>query len=61
MAWVKRSLDIHSVYFPYKLWTGLAFLILLLGASNEFYLIPLMPGFILFGVQMVEKLRKKKK
>lgn len=44
--------------FVFKLWTVLSFLLLMLGASNDFYLVPLLPGFVLFGVQMFDKERK---
>lgn len=40
---------------PYKIWTLGALLVLLLGASNDFYLIPLLPGFILFGVKIFDR------
>lgn len=47
---------ISGPYLPWKIWTLGAFTVFLLGASHDFYLVPLMPGFVFFFVQSIDPL-----
>lgn len=54
-AWARvRGVAKHPL-FPYMMWATLALFLYALGASNDFYLVPLMPVFVLFGGAAVEK------
>lgn len=50
-----KRIQQKTFLIPLKVWTLLSFLILMIGASNDFYLIPLLPGFVLFGIKMFDK------
>lgn len=55
-----RQLAKHPL-FPMMLWTALSFVIYMLGASNDFYLVPLLPGFVLFGLYPIDRLVARRK
>jgi hypothetical protein len=59
LSWVNNKIDFKHPLLPYKLWILISLAALSLGAYEDRFLTPLIPGFILFGVKFAADLVKK--
>lgn len=59
LSWFQKNIDYKHVLFPYKIWIVIALVAYSLGAYEDRFLLPLIPGFILFGMQWVKFIVKK--
>jgi hypothetical protein len=55
LSWFRGKVDYKHPLFPYKVWILLSLIILSLGAYEDRFLMPLIPGFALFGTKVIEK------
>jgi hypothetical protein len=59
LSWLRRKINYKHPLFAYKLWILLALIVLSLGAYEDRFLMPLIPGFILFGLEWAVQTLKK--
>jgi hypothetical protein len=55
LSWFRGKIDYKHPLFPYKVWILFSLIILSLGAYEDRFLMPLIPGFALFGTKVIEK------
>lgn len=55
LSWFKQKIDYKHPLFPYKVWILVSLIILSMGAYEDRFLMPLIPGFALFGTKVIEK------
>ncbi len=53
-SWIEGRRHFNHILAPYFIWTIIAFCILLLGADSDRFLVPLIPGWTLFGMKWLE-------
>jgi 4-amino-4-deoxy-L-arabinose transferase-like glycosyltransferase len=53
-SWINKQCTARDLLFPYKLWVLIAFCLYMIGAAEDRFLVPLIPGFALFGAQFIE-------
>jgi len=55
VSWFQKIKSQLTILFPYKLWILVSFIILLIGVYEDRFLLPLIPGFALFGAEYIER------